>query len=277
MLGILLLSCQPKMVDSSVTVETDGQLSLLTYNVHGLPEGITGDDTSARMVQIAPLLNQFDLVGLQEDFMDDNHSTLEDQSTHDYHHRFSTPLEDRAYGSGLATFSNPTVLSAEGIYYSSCYGTFDGASDCLASKGFQWIRLQLGSAVLHVYNTHMEAGGGEEDEAARTANVNELVAHITENTGDEALIFMGDTNLHPDDPIDVPLIDTLMGSTSLVDSCEAVGCEELNHIDRILFRPSSTLLLTPLTWVNEPQFFDSDSVPLSDHPAISVSIEWSTN
>ena len=67
----------------------EGELSFLTYNVHGLPPQITGDDTAARMVEIGPLLRPFDVVGLQEDFDDVNHGTLAAASDHLVQRRFA--------------------------------------------------------------------------------------------------------------------------------------------------------------------------------------------
>ena len=268
----ILLGCSAEKVDSGQI--SAGTISILTYNVHGLPAEITGDDTTARMQQIAPLLNDFDVVGLQEDFGDDNHDILEASSEHAEQHRFSDAVDDRVYGSGLAVFSRVTVERHEGIHFEACHGTVDGASDCLASTGFQWLVLNLGHQKLHLYNTHMEAGGGPEDEAARSAHVSQLVTHIEDNTSDDAIIFIGDTNLHPDDPVDIPLIEDLMDPTGLMDSCAEVDCTEPNHIDRLLYRPSDKLHISVANWENETQFFDSAGVPLSDHPALSISVNW---
>ena len=149
-------------------------------------------------------------------------------------------------------------------------------SDCLASKGFQWLVLDLGGEPLHLYNTHMEAGGGPEDEAARTDHASQLVTHIQANATDEAIVFIGDTNLHPDDPIDVPLIEALTEPTGLKDSCAAVDCPEVNHIDRLLYRSSNRLTLEILQWNNEAEFTDTNGMPLSDHPALSIQVNWDT-
>ena len=269
---IALLGCNADKIDSGQ--QTNGRLSFLTYNVHGLPPEITGDDTTIRMSQIAPLLNAFDVVGLQEDFIDSNHDILKSSSLHTEHFRFSDSIEERIYGSGLSVFSNPPIIAHEGIHFETCHGTVDNASDCLASKGFQWATLNLGGQRLHLYNTHMEAGGSNEDEIARASQVTQLVSHINANTSEEAVLFLGDTNLHPDDPVDIPLIESLMSSTGLLDSCANVNCSELNHIDRLLFRSSDTLALEIEQWTNENTFYDSNGSPLSDHPALSIQVKW---
>ena len=95
---------------------TQGSFSVLSYNVHGLPSVITGDDTPDRMLQIAPLLIEHDLIGLQEDFDDANHQALVADAPHAFQERFSAEVEDsRAYGSGLGVLSMMEIVQAEGI------------------------------------------------------------------------------------------------------------------------------------------------------------------
>ena len=50
----------------------EGAFSVVTYNVQGLPDALTDSPrpTQDRMQDIAPLLDAYDVVGLQEDFMD---------------------------------------------------------------------------------------------------------------------------------------------------------------------------------------------------------------
>jgi endonuclease/exonuclease/phosphatase family metal-dependent hydrolase len=270
---IFFAACGEVKVDTAVEINS-GSFTVLTYNVHGLPPEITGDDTEARLTAIAPLLNQFDLVGLQEDFIDANHEILSSGSSHQESHRFSEPLEDRVYGSGLSVFSNLTTTTQTGVHYTECHGTVDSASDCLASKGFQWLKIEMANKTLHVYNTHMEAGGGPEDEAVRATQVRELIDHVNQNTGTDSVLLVGDTNLHPNDAVDQPLIDDLLQDLGLKDTCAEAGCGEPNHIDRIFYRSSNALDLRAINWSNEEMFQDVNGAPLSDHPAISVEFNW---
>lgn len=50
--------------------EGSGEFVALTYNVAGLPQGISGSDPSTNSRLISPLLNAYDLVLLQEDWRD---------------------------------------------------------------------------------------------------------------------------------------------------------------------------------------------------------------
>ena len=79
-----------------------GNLTVLTYNVHGLPSVITMDDTPGRLRQIAPLLSDYDIVGLQEDFDDTNHMMLAGSG------------HDEVFASGMFLTSDST---AQVIYF----------------------------------------------------------------------------------------------------------------------------------------------------------------
>src|SRR5688572_19517498 len=97
---LLLLACHP----DDPAAPTSGSLAVLTYNIHGLPPSITGDDTAARAAAIAPLLEPFDVVGIQEDWLPETHDAL-DTVSHETRFRFDTPLEGRVYGAGLAFYA----------------------------------------------------------------------------------------------------------------------------------------------------------------------------
>ena len=281
-LTALVLACGGG--ESGPELPTDGEITALSYNVHGLPSAITGDDTEARMVQIAPLLAPFDLVGLQEDFDDDHHATLAAGTQHATKVRFADLVEEaRFYGPGLAVFSHADAVHTHHEHFSTCHGLLDSSSDCLASKGFQAIRLQLGpdpSHTVDVYNTHLEAGGGAEDDAARAVHVDELLAAMSTLGGGggvsegQAILFLADTNLHDDDPEDLVEITRLLDGAGLSELCIDVDCPEPGRIDRILYRSSEAVELTGLDWWVVEGFVDGEGVALSDHDPIAGRIGW---
>ena len=209
MLFFLLLSCQDSKNPPSPST---GNLSILTYNVHGLPEEITGDNTSERILSIGPLLNQFDIVGLQEIFDDQDHQSLVDNSTHQTHLRFAETVEEtRFYGSGLSIFANGELNDFHHEHYENCFGTVDNSGDCLASKGFQLATIKTTDGlVIDVLNTHLEAGGGDADLEARESQIEQIITAVSDWSTDRPFLFLGDTNLHPTDPVDAELIAYLM-------------------------------------------------------------------
>ncbi len=275
LLATILAGC-PTDPETGPEVPTEGSFEALTYNVHGLPPAITGDDTTGRMEQIAPLLAAYPIIGLQEDFDPENHAILADAVEHRTELAFDEVLDDRYYGSGLAVLADLEEVDHHHEHYDQCVGTFDHASDCLASKGFQRIRVDLGGgAQLDLYNTHMEAGGGEEDEAARESHVEQVLEVMLAQSAGMAVLFMGDTNLHGDDPVDAATLSLLTEGAALVDACDALGCGEPERVDRFLFRSGDDLTLEVEDWqVEAAAFVDDDGVPLSDHEAISARFVW---
>lgn len=274
---LALVGCAPSKSDTGQSTSTEGELRVLTYNVHGLPSALTGDDTPGRMADIAPRLQPWDIVGLQEDFDAENHRVLVGSTDHETSDWFGEPLPDRAYGAGLSVMARLPMTEHRGVYFSTCNGVVDAASDCLASKGFQTIRMAVGSTTVDVYNTHLEAGGGAADQEARGIHIDELIDSMQDWSADRALIITGDFNLRPTDPSDLPLIERLRGEAGLSDACEAVGCSETNHIDQILYRSSNRLTLSATIWENASgNFIDADGSNLSDHPAISAGLQWDT-
>ena len=251
-LGLSLANCPS--VKTPPTEETSGTFHALTYNVHGLPDLITGDDTLARQEQIGPLLNGFDLVAMQEDFQDEGHEILASASNHPTQERFEYAFPDRAYGPGLAIFTRFEVIEHFKEHFEVCHGFLDHSSDCLASKGFHMIRFRLAdNAEIDVYNSHFEAGGSQEDYAARESHVDQVIAAMKEHSQGRAILFLGDTNLHGDDEVETVILERWLNTVELSDACEAVSCAEPGRIDRILFRSGDNLTI-----------------------AISAKIQWTT-
>jgi endonuclease/exonuclease/phosphatase family metal-dependent hydrolase len=270
-LSSLCLGCPPP-ADTGEPVPA-GSFSALTYNVHGLPPEITGDDTTGRQAQIAPLLSGYDIAALQEDFIESNHALLTGEADWATARWFDEVIDGRAYGSGLALLSPFVEEAYHQQHYSQCHGTIDGSGDCLASKGLQLVRLRLGAGSLDVYNTHHEAGGGDEDNAARLSQVEEVLAAMDEHSAGRAVLFLGDFNLHGDDPEDQPPLDLYYGY-GLEDACDVLACPEPGRIDRAWFRSGDTLDLTPTDWAVQEQFVDAQGEDLSDHEPIAVGFDW---
>jgi len=254
-------------------VVTSGSFSLLTYNVHGLPPGITGDDTEARLRAISPRLGAFDVAALQEDFFFTE--LLMEAVEHPWVHQFHETLPGRATHSGLTLVSVLPLVEAHGESWAVCHGVLDSASDCLGSKGLQLARLELGpGASVDVCNLHMEAGGGEEDEAARSQQVEQLLAALAHRSAGRALIVVGDTNLRPSDEADLPLLERLRAAAELEDVCDTTACPEPDHIDRFLFRSGWEVVLRAESWTRQTNFVDDSGQALSDHPALSARFRW---
>jgi len=264
----LVLGCN----ESSPPLE--GTLNVLTYNIHGLPSEVTGDDTQGRIEMIAPLLNAYDIIGIQEDWMDENHVILDDTLDKPVKRRFDD-ISRGVYGSGLSFFSMGRAVEDSDFHYENCYGSLDNSSDCLASKGVQITRIEIESGVeIDFYNTHLEAGGGTEDAAVRQSQINEVIGHLQRWSTTRAVVFTGDFNLHASDSADAPLLEQLLVEGGLRDACNEIECIENEHIDRIFIRDGEDITLKVADWSRETQFVDSAGSALSDHPAIASRIDY---
>ena len=273
---LLFVACQSNPPDPVSEVPTEGSLRLLTYNVAGLPDGLSSADGDGidRMTQIRPLLNDFDVVGLQEDFIEENHVIVTD-TTHDTVKWFDS-LNDWGkpfLGSGLSMLSRDlVVVDYFEEHYTACHGVLDGASDCLASKGFQVLRVQVGEHEIDLYNTHHEAGGGAEDDAARSTQVDQVLPALGQLAG-RAVLFMGDSNLRWSDPEDADDLQRY-ADIGLIDACDATNCPEGDHIDR--FHRAPRMWPWRYRLVARHHLCGQRRRRLSDHPAIGVTLSWST-
>lgn len=274
-----------------------GEFSALTYNVAGLPEQLSGSDPDTNTPLISPLLNDYDLVLVQEDWIDPdppvpginfNHDALIAEAEHPY-------LSEPAPPPLQADPRRPSAFVADGLnrlsqfpfgpvtrqMWPNCFGGVDqsdgGAGDCLSQKGFSFARTQLAPGVeVDVYDLHAEAGSTALDEQYRAEDFVVLAAFILEHSAGRAVIVGGDMNLHTDEEPDATVWETFLADAGLVDVCDVVDCgADRDVIDKFAFRSFSPVTLTPLSHRFERETFQrADSEPLSDHDPLHVRFAW---
>jgi hypothetical protein len=269
----------------------EGDLLALTYNVAGLPEGLSGSHPETNTPLISPLLNGYELVVVQESWQtpDPNplaplrvyHELLVADALHPYKSNSAPlPLGDDP--------RRPSALVSDGLNQLAQFG-FDpdlvremwtnchvSAADCFSLKGFSASRITLARGVtVDLYNLHMEAGGDPEDDQLRDDAVTQLANHIAVHSAGRAVIVGGDFNLHTEDEPDATTFARLLDLAGLTDACAALSCPE-NRIDKFLFRANDTVTLDVLSWSNESAIFeDGAGEPLSDHDPVAVRFAWS--
>ena len=274
-----------------------GTFDALTYNVAGLPEPLSGSEPAINTVIISPLLNDYDLVLVQEDWVDPvppvppfdfYHDDLISQVTHPY---LSTPATP-PIGTDP---TRPTALIADGlnrmsqfpfgditrVRWTNCFGGFDqsdgGAADCLAQKGFSVARTTFADGVVvDVYNLHGEAGSTPLDVQYSAEDYIQLAAFMNDYSVGRPIIVGGDFNLHSDEEPDATVFSTFLDATGLTDTCEVVDCgDDAGAIDKFAFRSGGGITLTALTHQFEREKFErADGQPLSDHDALAVTFRW---
>jgi endonuclease/exonuclease/phosphatase family metal-dependent hydrolase len=279
--SLLTTSCSSSEPEAAVT----GTFSVLTYNVAGLPEGISGSHPAANTPQMSPLLNDYDVVLVQEDFA--YHRDLVSAAEHPYQ---STPDAGQAsLGDGLNLLSQLPFEDLTRTRWQDCFGELDAGSDCLTPKGFFVTRLEIApGAFVDLYDLHADAGRSPSDAEARSANFDQLRAAIEANSQGNAVIVTGDFNerySYGDQTLSTLLDDTGLkdvwvelerGSvlppspSEVAAACETddanLSCE---RIDKVLYRSSPEITLMPIDYrVDSARFVDTAGQPLSDHPPV---------
>ena len=245
----------------------DGTMRVLSYNVAGLPDALSSSTPSVNIPLISPLLNDYELVLVQEDFS--YHPELSEDAKHPHQSR---PGGGGTFGDGLNRFSQSAFTDFQREGWDECNGIVDSGSDCLTEKGFTVGLHELApGATVDVYNLHMDAGGSDEDIAARQAQVQQLLEAIVERSANRAVIVAGDTNMDEEDEADFVV---LLEGAGLTDACRELACGEEFRIDRIMSRSSDRLELTPTSWLVDSTFVDDNGGALSDHEAVVVDFDW---
>ena len=254
--------------------KTSGSFSALSYNVAGLPEGLSSSSPFTYSPQISPLLNKYDLVLVQEDFF--YHEQLITEIAHPF---TSDTLVDyiklyKLAPDGLNRFSRIPFSEHTRRIWAVTHGYLDNGSDALSAKGFSFARHELAPGVyLDVYNLHADAGGSAGDVAARAVQYKQLSDFIAAHSAGHAVVVGGDTNLDGFDPKDEPVLAAFMSDAKLTDVARHLGTK-IEMIDRFFFRSSSTLTISPTRWRVATEFVTAEGEPLSDHPALHVDFAW---
>jgi len=256
---------------SSVLV-AQGSVSLLTYNVAGLPQLISGSSPVQNHPQVSPKLNAYQLVLAQEDFA--YHDLLMAQAQHPFQ---SVPMLvsslTRPMNDGLNRFSQSPFMGHERVIWSVAHGLIGGSNDRLAHKGYSFARHELAPGVeVDVYNLHADAGGGSGDEDARAVQFAQLATDLNVRSAGRAVIVAGDTNLKDTRSRDMQVLADFLGVCGLRDCARQLGRPE--HIDRIMIRDGGGVVLDTAQWRVADEFKDAQGQDLSDHPAIHVDLDW---
>lgn len=265
------------------------EIDLLTYNVAGLPDLLSGSEPATNTPLIGPRLNDYDIVLVQESWLTSPdtpeqqrtyHEILVELADHEYESEsLPAPLgtdPDRpsaALSDGLNRFSDFPFTAVERERWSTCG---DASADCLSLKGFSVATTTLADGIeVDIYNLHLDAGRA--DFEIRADNVAELMAHILEHAEGRAVIVAGDFNLHLDRDPDADQFAALLADTGLSDVCTELGCDDPNRIDKVLYRSSDTVTIEPLEWRNESDVFTrDDGEPLSDHDPVAARLRFTS-
>jgi hypothetical protein len=253
----------------------EGEFTVLSYNVAGLPEGISQSNPVRYSDSIGKLVNEFDIVHVQEDFC--YHHQLTKHIRHPY---MTEPSGCVPFGDGLNTFSRFLISGFKRIKWQHCNGT-----DCLTPKGFSFSRILIAPGHnVDFYNVHCNAGSDFMDLLARRKNIHQLCEYIKTHSEDKAVIVMGDMNCRYTRTGDTIRELLSLGFTDVFiqllqnNVIPEIGFPSLNDcgdiptgtscepVDKIFYRSSASVQLTPLSYQHDDsRYYYTNGDPLSDH------------
>jgi hypothetical protein len=276
-------SCRKYAEQQIVLSPAEGELTLLAYNVAGLPEGISGSNPSIYTAKIGRLLNDYDIVHVQEDF-NYNHFLYGPAR-----HKYKTPWSGPAIlGDGLNTLSIYPIKDFLRFRWNDCFGT-----DCLTPKGFSYSRIVVAPDLsIDFYNVHCNAGSGPDDLAARRKNIVQLCNYIDEHSAGNAVVIMGDFNCRYTRSGDTirALLDRgftdawiklarggvipELGSSSLTSCGGNPSSNNCEVVDKLLYRSSDKISLSALEYEMQEAKFSENGEWLSDHMPLFVRMKF---
>ncbi|HEX2145233.1 MAG TPA: jacalin-like lectin [Glycomyces sp.] len=264
-----------------------GDLSVLSYNIAGLPLGIGDGDPEANTPIIGSRLGAYDIVHVQEDF--NYHAAL--YAADDHPHRTATS-GGVPFGDGLNTLSDMPFEDFQRVKWNDCAS---GSGDCITPKGFTFMRARLAEGVwVDLYNLHTDAGVEAADIAAREKNLAQVGAFMAEHSAGNAVIVYGDTNTRytrgdgiaefaSGNGLTDPWVELIRGGDAPDEGDEALVCDDATVddncevVDKILYRSGDHVKLDAGQYRNEHAAFRDDSGEnLSDHYPLAVDFAWST-
>jgi hypothetical protein len=283
--------------DEQASEEPSGRFTALTYNVAGLPAGLSGSEPDVNTELISPLLNAYDLVLVQESWINPDppipglevfHEVLVSQVTHPYLSDPAPPplgsdprRPEALVSDGLNRMSRLPFGELTRVMWDNCFGGADtsdgGAADCLSQKGFSVATTTIAPGVeVDVYNLHGEAGNTPLDQQFRAADFEQLAEFIAVRSAGRAVIVGGDFNLNTDRVVDREVFDAFLAATGLTDVCGVLDCgEDADRIDKFVYRSGGGVTIAPLTHRFERETFRrDDGEPLSDHDPLAVTFAW---
>jgi endonuclease/exonuclease/phosphatase family metal-dependent hydrolase len=167
------------------------EFRVFMYNVQARPYF---DDVKEKLPKISPLLNGFDIVGIEECFKE--HELLWAGANYPNKVHFGSLVRPwKITNSGLATLTRLPMGEVLFDHYPHNLGELQNR---VASKGIMLARLDAGGYPLDFYLTHMEAGGLPEAQVSRMAQAKQVVEFVTRNSPPEhAVLLCGDFNMMP--------------------------------------------------------------------------------
>ena len=293
MLAVVLLAAEAIVpVSASTDDPAENTFSVLSLNVAGLPAILSSSDPAVNTVQMSPLLNNYDIVSVQEDFA--YHDDLISQLTLPYMTEHSGTV---VVGDGMNIFSRFPIYLETRYEWEERYGLIENGADQLTPKGILYTSIEIEPGYfVDVYDIHTDADCDEDSLAARRSNMIQLAELIKERSVGHAVIVIGDTNsryTRAEDNFETAVLDACGLSDPWVDlKCGGVrpadgealfdydNPNSAGHevVDKIWYRSGKNVELTVNSYdLLDTEFTDAEGNQLSDHYPISAVFSYELN
>ena len=288
--------------------EANGQFSIATLNVDGLPQKILvvkvnpdgpGSSGTARIGKYL-LKKGYDLLMLQEDF--NYHDVLSVMLEDDYKMDEWTGdvgVEDRtidflhlqnhrfACDGLMACWKNDlTVTPVARTPWQQNFGKFSHALDEMVTKGFRRyeVTLRSGDRIV-VYNMHMDASdindeaeqNDTKDKAARMAQWAQLKDDVMQHLDSRPVIVVGDMNsLYRHDDVKSVFIDAIneSGRATVADVFLELNKQGEETVDKILYiNPVMGTKIQPVSFSLDKDGYQNEGKPLGDHYPVAATFK----
>jgi endonuclease/exonuclease/phosphatase family metal-dependent hydrolase len=261
------------------SVPNEHVFDVLTFNTALLPEPVASTRQAARARAMAPHLVGYDVLVLQEAFIDAWRERLLHELAGAYPHRTEVVGQDGARGSplrqdgGIVILSRwPIVRQAQTTFGAVCSGT-----DCLADKGVAYAAVRKGTTTYHVFTTHAQSAYGWAVASATRADQFALMRAFVEAQGIppiEPVVLAGDFNVDAREPerdamltalnaVWPPVVGPLRHTWDPLRNAWAYG--EAHWIDYVLYGADHA---RPVAAWNRAVALKDGALDLSDHYAV---------
>lgn len=294
-LSVLMVAGMVQTVQpTSVRANTeDNTFKVLSLNVAGLPAILSSSDPSVNTVQMSPLLNNYDIVSVQEDFA--YHSDLMSQVTelpYQTEHSGNVP-----FGDGMNILSRFPIYLETRYKWNDSYGFINNGADQMTPKGIIYTSIEIEPGFfVDVYNLHTDAGSDEGSYEARRSNMLQLGALIQERSVGKAVIVIGDTNsryTRAEDNFETAVLEPCGLTDAWVElKCGGIAPEDgealFNYdnpnssthevVDKIWYRSGKNVeLQADFYALLDTEFTDAAGEQLSDHYPITATFSYTLN
>jgi endonuclease/exonuclease/phosphatase family metal-dependent hydrolase len=247
-----------------------GRFDVVTYNVAGLPEGLSRVHPVSNLPLIGARLGKYELALVQEDYA--YPELLRSRLRSSYQSAAFVRGDALHFGDGLSVFAQLPISEPRRSAWRACHGVVEAFFDCWTPKGLAMARVELSPGVmLDVYDVHLDAGAQPGDVRARASQLQQLFETLAAWSGQRALLVGGDFNLTR---AELPLLRRLMSDAGLRDACQTLRCADPWRLDRLLYRGSAATALRVQSYRTDASFRDTAGRPLSDHLPVAVTVEW---